>query len=84
MPQAAQDARRFSVHARHVDRHYARVVEESSFEAAAVAYIEHFSPVFSVEDDADQAISVVVRDLGSGHEHCFTIDLESGETTACG
>ena len=30
----------FSVHARHVDSHHARVLEEASFEAAAVAYVE--------------------------------------------
>jgi Family of unknown function (DUF5961) len=83
MPQAAQDTRRFSVHARHVDKHHARVVEEDSFEAAAVAYIEHFSPVMSLQDEPAD-ISLIVRDLGSGHEHCFTVNLDSGETTSCG
>ena len=72
--------RRFSVHARHVDRHHARVVEERSFEAAAVAYLEDF-PAASADA---HAISVIVRDLDSGHEHCFRIDLETGDTAPCG
>lgn len=80
MPQAAQSTRRFCVQARSLDKHHARVLEESSFEAAAVAYVEDFSPALSEED----GISVVVRDLGTGHEHCFKVDLESGETTSCG
>lgn len=72
-------ARRFSVHARHVERHHARVVEESSFEAAAVAYLEDFHP--PVEDGSE--IRVIVQELDSGHEHCFTVDLDSGETEPC-
>lgn len=81
MPQAASVARRFSVRARHVDSHHARVVEEASFEAAAVAYVEDFS---LVAEDEGPEISVIVRDLASGHEHCFRIDLETGEAAPCG
>jgi hypothetical protein len=29
-------------------------------------------------------LSVVVRELVTGHEHCFKIDLDSGETAPCG
>jgi hypothetical protein len=36
----------------------------------------------SADDDGE--ISVIVRDLDSGHEHCFRIDLDSGETQPCG
>ena len=79
--QETQAPRRFSVHARHVDRHHARIVEEASFEAAAVAYVEDFS---LATDDDDHEISVVVRDLEDGHEHCFRIDLDTGETAPCG
>jgi hypothetical protein len=25
-----------------------------------------------------------VRDVETGHEHCFRVDLESGETIPCG
>lgn len=74
------EQRQFSVHARHVDRHHARVLEETSFEAAAVAYVEDFRP--PVDDDNE--ISVIVRDIGTGHEHCFRIDLDSGDAAPCG
>ncbi len=72
--------RRFSVHARHVDAHHARVLEEASFEAAAVAFIEAFHPPMT---DAHE-ISVIVRELGTGHEHCFRIDLDTGAAAPCG
>ena len=67
MRQAAGSLRRFSVHARHVDRHHARVVEEATYEAAAVAYVEDFHPLIG----DDHEISVIVRDLADGHERCF-------------
>ena len=72
---------RFEVRARHESAHAAvRIVEEASFEAAAVAYAEtlHFPP------DDGESVSVIVRDAESGHEHCFTVDLETGESGACG
>ena len=68
----------FSVHARHLDRHHARVIAETSFEAAAVAYIEDLHP------PADNEVSVIVHDIESGREHCFKIDLLTGETQSCG
>lgn len=71
--------RAFSVHARHVDRHAARLVVEASFEAAAVAYVED---LFDLPDDPPE-ISLVVRELSSGHEHCFRIDLDTGEAAPC-
>ena len=80
MPQAQTSVRRFSVHARHVDRHHARVIEEASFEAAAVAYLEDFH----LDVGGEPEIRVIVHDLDSGHEHCFTVDLETGETAPCG
>ncbi len=78
MPQASE-SRRYSVHARHVEAHQARVLEERSFEAAAVAYVEDLHAV-----GGEHEISVIVRELESGHEHCFRIDLDSGDTAACG
>lgn len=78
MAQGAE-IRRFSVHARHVDAHHARTLAKSSFEAAAVAYVEDLHDM----GDAHE-ISVVVRELDSGHEHCFSIDLDTGETAICG
>ena len=78
MPQASE-SRRFSVHARHVEAHHARVLEERSFEAAAVAYVED---LHAISDEHE--ISVIVRELDSGHEHCFRIDLDTGDSAACG
>jgi len=77
MTPAASDVRQFSVHARHLDRHHARILEEKSFEAAAVAYVEDLHP--SLEE-----ISIIVREVETGHEHCFHIDLDTGETAPCG
>lgn len=84
MPQSAPkgpcETRRFSVHARHVDGHHARVLQEASFEAAAVAYVEDFRPPVGDDDE----ISVIVREVETGHEHCFRIDLASGDAAPCG
>ena len=80
MTQVTRESRSFSVHARHVDAHHARVVEEASFEAAAVAYVEDFHPAMT----EDHQISVIVREVGTGHEHCFRIDLDSGDAQPCG
>jgi hypothetical protein len=70
--------REFRVHARHVDSHHARTVFERSFEAAAVAYVEDFHPA-----GEDGEIRVIVSEIATGHEHCFRIDLESGEAAPC-
>ena len=79
MTQSAAQFRPFSVRARHVELHHARLLEEASFEAAAVAYLEDLH-----ELGDEHELSLIVRDVETGHEHCFTIDLDSGETTACG
>ena len=73
-------AHEFRVHVRNDDSHHARIVFESSFEAAVVAYIET-GPHASAEGSV---VSVVVHDIDSGHEHCFRIDLTTGETESCG
>ena len=80
MAETARETHRFRVHARDVDHHYGRVVEEASFEAAAMAYLDDFAEVGA---DGEE-ISVIVRNLDDGHEHCFTIDLATGETAPCG
>jgi hypothetical protein len=72
--------RRFRVYARHLDGHHARIVSEPNFEAAVIAYIEDFA----VASASEPEISIVVRDLESGHEHCFRVDLITGETASCG
>jgi len=78
MPSADND-REFSVCARHLDAHHARVVLERSFEAAAVAYVEGLQ---ALGDEPE--IRVIVRDIASGHEHCFLVDIGTGETAPCG
>ena len=78
MPAEAQD-RQFRVHARHIDGHHARTVSERSFEAAAIAYLEDLHP-----PGDESEINVIVHEVETGHEHCFRIDLETGETAACG
>jgi hypothetical protein len=76
MTQITAKTRDFRVHARHVGAHHARTLKESSFEAAAIAYVEglHDLPVDGNE------IHVIVRDVESGHEHGFLVDLDSGRT----
>ncbi len=79
MTEAAAETRQYRVHARHIDSHHARTLQEASFEAAAVAYVEDFHP--PVGDDNE--ISVIVREVETGHEHCYRIDLDTGETAPC-
>ena len=80
MTQVTGKTRDFRVHARHVDAHHARTLKECSFEAAAITYVEglHDLPVDGNE------ISVIVRDVESGHEHGFLVDIASGRSTGRG
>lgn len=80
MTQAVAETRPYSVRACHRDRHHARVVEEASFEAAAVAYLEDV--YLPLTDDLE--ISVIVEEVRTGREHCFRVDLDSGETAPGG
>ena len=79
MTQATPETRTFRVHSRHRDAHHARTLDEPSFEAAALAYIED---LHELPGDGDE-ISVIVREVETGHEHCFRVDLETGETSPC-
>jgi hypothetical protein len=78
MTEVAESNRRFSVHMRETDMRHACIVEETSFEAAAVAYIEGFS----LDLDCEHQISIIVRDLETGREHCFKVDLD--KVAPCG
>ncbi len=82
MTHAAESTRRFRVWARHLDRHHARLVEETSFEGAAVAYLEDFDLPAPVDGTGE--IHVIVHDTGTGHEHCFALDLWTGVAAPCG
>jgi hypothetical protein len=76
MTQTVEATRTFRVHARHTDVHHARTLREPTFEAAAVAYVEHLHDIPAEGDE----ISVIVREVESGHEHCFKVHLDSGAT----
>ena len=71
------DARQFHVRARHEDAHHGRTLTEPSFEAAAIAFVEHLHL-----KDRETEVGVIVRDLSTGHEHSFLIHLDTGETIA--
>ncbi|HEY5288548.1 MAG TPA: DUF5961 family protein [Caulobacteraceae bacterium] len=77
MPKAAIAARAFHVRARHIDAHHGHIVSEASFEAAAIAYVERYP------HDLEGELRVIVRDAASGQEHCFIIDMDTGETGPC-
>jgi hypothetical protein len=77
-----ESSRRFRVSARHADHHHARFVEETSFEAAAVAYLEQFDLSAPIDDKG--AFRVIVHDVQTGREHCFKLDLDTGATIPCG
>lgn len=78
MPQV-ETPRRFSVHTDRTPDPCVRIVEEASFEAAALAYLEDFYP----HADAEGDVSLIIRDLGDGGECCLRVDLHSGETQPC-
>jgi hypothetical protein len=80
MPDPDPSPHRYSVRARHHDPHHARIVEATSFEAAAVTCAEDLAAAA----ESGGEISLIVRDLADGREHCFTIDLDTGDAEPCG
>ena len=76
MADSLVQTRRFRVRARHEDASHGRILIEPTFEAAAIAYVEH-GPAPA---DGHQAISVIVHDIESGHEHSFLIHPDAGDT----
>ena len=70
----------FRVHAHNDAGHRPRVVNEPSFESAALAYVEDWP--HATDDDTE--VRLIVREVESGHEHCFMIDLDTGEAGDCG
>jgi hypothetical protein len=82
MTEFAQAGRLFRIRTLQADAddHHGHILAGASFEAAAVAYLEA-RPVVA---GGDGEIRVLVHDLDSGHEHCFRIDLQTGETARCG
>jgi Family of unknown function (DUF5961) len=66
------ESRSYRVHLRDIEGSAVRILQEASFEAAAVAYAEDFEHA----GHDGQALKIVVRDLETGHEHCFLVDLD--------
>ncbi|HEX8469787.1 MAG TPA: DUF5961 family protein [Brevundimonas sp.] len=71
--------RRFAVHAADDGRHRWETVWAVSHDDAAIGFVERHHP--TVGDDGE--VTVVVTDCESGHEHCFRIDLDTGDTAPC-
>ena len=69
----------FRVQAHNDAGHRPRVLTEPSFEAAALAYVEDWP--HTIDDNPE--VRVIVRDLESGREHCFCVDLGTGQADDC-
>lgn len=65
---------RFYAYSGAVGRGHGHTLEAESVEAAAVAYVEIWSP----PNEGDNAIRIFVQDPDDGIEHCFTLDLDQG------
>ena len=78
MSPEVETVRPFNVRARREHAHHPHVFMEVSFEAAAMAYTEEHPHAVDGGE-----LSVIVTEVDSGHEHCFRIDLDSGETEPC-
>ncbi|PIB90658.1 DUF5961 family protein [Caulobacter sp. FWC2] len=73
----------FTARALHLHGHHARLIDETSPEAAAVAYVEDFAHDIPNSDAGGGGLAILVRDEDTGSEQCFRVDLETGETEAC-
>jgi hypothetical protein len=71
--------RRFSVHGVEDAPARALLVEGRNFEDAALSFVEHQH----LEQDGDQAVSLLVEDCDTGERQCFRIDLATGEAAPC-
>jgi len=74
------DVRRFSVHASEEVRARAQMVEERSFEAAALRFCAEQHPHGDLFGEA----AVMVEDCETGEQQCFRVDLGSGDAEPCG
>ena len=77
---AGPQVRRFTVHESEEVRARAALVEERSFEAAALRYCAEQHPHGDLFGEA----ALVVEDCETGEQQCFRIDLGSGEAAPCG
>jgi hypothetical protein len=69
---------RFFVSPRH-DPGHGHAVDAASFEEAAAAFVERWSP--PVDHDGD--VALIVYDQDNGRQLCLRLDLDKGETEPC-
>ena len=73
----------FTARALHLHGHHARLIDETSPEAAALAYVEDFAHDAPEDDAGGGGLAILVRDEDNGREQCFRVDLATGETEPC-
>lgn len=78
MPDDAASTRLFAAEALDDPRRRHRL-EAAGFEDAAVAFVELYHP----PADASGEVSVLVRDLETGVQHCFQVDTGDGDVAPC-
>ena len=67
--------RRFRAQALQAEAH-AHAIEAASFEEAAIAYIERWTP-------AEAECRVSVQDAATGERHCFALGLDGAIEEGC-
>lgn len=67
---------RFAVHETDEPQARSRLIDEPSFEAAALHFAED-------HHGDGEVVSVIVEDCESGERQCFRIDLDTGEAGPC-
>lgn len=70
----AVETHRYYAYADVVGRSHGHSVQAESFEGAAVAYVETYSP--PVDGEGDLRVFVISPD--DGVEHCYTLDIDAG------
>jgi len=68
----------FAVHPRDAG-HAGHTLAAESFEDAAIAFVETWSPAL----DAGGEAVLIVRAQATGHERCYRIDLSADAVTPC-
>jgi hypothetical protein len=76
---ATADLRQFTARVQTESRQHTYAVEGASFEDAVFEFVDCRRP------QADEAgeVAVLVTDSQTGEQHCFRLDLDSGEAERC-
>ena len=80
MTQTLETTRTFRVHARHTDVHHARTLQEPSFEAAAVAYVEHLHdlPLYTATNSGGDIHFHLINPKTNNRIRMITTDPDTG------